>query len=235
MSNKKKTVRRVAASTALGVGLVAGGAGIASATSSPTPRDSTTSTSTRPNPANFAGGVVTAVTATSVTVDGMSGTSATYAITSATTFSEGPTTIAASALAVGQHVGIQVSSSDATTAVNVDIQLPVLVGTVTGVNGDTITITDPQGFTRTIAVDSSTSYSKSSGTASLSDVSVGSQISAEGAVDANGTSLDASSVHVGVPTGSGGGPGGGPGFGVPGFGGPGLGPMGGNGSGPAPQ
>jgi hypothetical protein len=64
---------------------------------------------------------------------------------------------------------------------------------------------------------------------------VGSQISAEGAVDANGTSLDASSVHVGVPTGSGGGPGGGPGFGVPGFGGPGLGPMGGNGSGPAPQ
>jgi hypothetical protein len=129
-------------------------------------------------------------------------------------------------LAVGQHVGIQLSSSDATTAVNIDIQLPVLVGTVTGVNGDTITITDPQGFTRTIVVDSSTSYSKSSGTASLSDVRVGSEISAEGAVDANGTSLAAASVHVGLPTGSGGGPG---------FGGPGLGPMGGNGPRPAPQ
>jgi hypothetical protein len=160
-------------------------------------------------------------------VDEWSGTSNTYAITSATTFSEGPTTITASALAVGQHVGIQVSSTDATTAANIDIQLPVLVGTVTHVDGDTVTITDPVGFNRTIVVDSTTSYTKSSGTASLSDVSVGSEISAEGTVDANGTSLDASSVHIGVPTGPRGGPR---------FGGPGFGPPGGNGSGgPAPQ
>ena len=218
MSNRGMTVKKVAATTALGVGQVAGGAGIASVTSSPTPRNSTTSRSTTPpNPANFAGGTVTAVSSTSITVDEWSGTSNTYAITSATTFSEGPTTITASALAVGQHVGIQVSSTDATTATIIDIQLPVLVGTVTDVNGDTVTITDPEGFSRTIIVDSTTSYTKSSGTASLSDVSMGSEISAEGTVDANGTSLDASSVHIGVPTG----PGGGPRFGGPGFGPPG--------------
>jgi hypothetical protein len=130
-------------------------------------------------------------------------------------------------LAVGQHVGIQVSSTDATTAATIDVQLPVLVGTVTDVDGDTVTITDPEGFSRTIIVDSTTSYTKSSGTTSLSDVSVGSEISAEGTVDANGTSLDASSVHIGVSTGPGGGPG---------FGGPGFWPPGGNGpGGPAPQ
>jgi hypothetical protein len=225
MNTKKNALKRVAATTALGVGLAAGGVGIASAASTHTAHDATTAPSTAP-PAmgDFDGGVITAVSSTSITVKDLAGTSTTYAITSATTFSEGPTTITSSALAVGQHVGIQLSSSSSTTATNIDVQLPVLFGTVTSVSGDTVTISDPEGFSRTILVGGSTTYTKSSASATLSDVTVGSVISAEGTVDANLTSLDASSVEIGAT----GGPGNGPGFGGPGFGpgaGQGPGPM----------
>jgi hypothetical protein len=232
MSKKNMAVKRVAATTALGVGLVAGGAGIASATSSHSPRDSTTSTSaTPPSPANFAGGVVTAVSSTSISVKGMDGTSSTYAITSSTTFSEGPTTVDASTLAVGQHVGIQLSTSEDNSAASIDIQLPALFGTVTSVSGDTVVITDLEGFSRTIVVDSSTSYTKSGATSSLSDVIVGSDIIAEGTVDANGTSLDATHVVIGLPSHQSGGSG----IGGPGGGGPGFGPPGENGAAPPAQ
>jgi hypothetical protein len=225
-------VKRVAATTALGVGLVAGGAGIASATSSHSPPDASTSTSaTPPSPANFAGGVVTVVSSTSISVKGMDGATSTYAITSSTTFSEGPATVSASVLAVGQHVGIQLSSSDASTAASIDIQLPALFGTVTSVSGDTVVITDIEGFSRTIVVDSSTSYTKSGTTGSLSDVVVGSNIIAEGSVDANLTSLDATQVVIGVANAQSGGPG----IGGPGGGGPGFGPPGASGAAPLAQ
>jgi hypothetical protein len=228
MGKKNTTVKRVAATTALGVGLVAGGAGIASASSDHSPRDSTTSTSaTPPSPANFAGGVVTAVSSSSISVKDAGGTTNTYTISSSTTFSEGPTTVTESALAVGQHVGIQLSTSDDTAAASIDIQLPALFGTVSSVDADTVVITDLEGFSRTIVVDSSTSYTKSGAAASLSDVVVGSDIIGEGTVDANGTSLDATHVVIGVPSQRGG-----PGIGGPGGGGPGFSPPGANGAGP---
>ena len=245
MSKKKMAVRRVAATTALGVGLVAGGAGLASATSTQSARDSTTPTSTSPpNRADMAGGVVTAVTDTSITVKHLDGTSTTYPITSTTALYEGLTSIAASSLAVGQHVEIELSSANSTlaqsinvqvpvlfavTVPNNNVQVPVLFGTVTAVQGDTITISDLEGFSRTIVVDSSTTYTKSGATATLADISVGTLISAEGTVDANLTSLDATSVSMGQPTS----PTGGQGPGGPGFGGPGSGPPGGNGPGPS--
>jgi hypothetical protein len=224
-ANKKMAFKRAAATTALGVGLVAGGAGVASATSTHTAHDATTTTTPSPPGAgNFAGGVITAVSDTSITVKDMSGTSTTYSLTSTTTVSEGPTTITVSQLAVGQRVGIQLSSSSSTTATSIDVQLPVLFGTVTAVRGDTVTISDPEGFNRTIVVDSSTTYTKSGASSTLDDVSVGSVISAEGTVDTNLTSLDASSVVIGAPDATGAGQGfGGPGIGGPG--GPGPGPL----------
>jgi endonuclease YncB( thermonuclease family) len=222
-NSKKMTMKRVAATTALGVGLVAGGAGIASASSSQPSSDSTAASSTSPPSAgDFAGGVITAVSSDSITVKDMTGTSTTYTITSTTTFREGATTVTESTLAVGQHVGIQLSSSDSTTASSIDVQLPMLVGTVTAVDGDTVTISDQQGFSRTIVVDSTTTYTDAGSSASLSDVTVGTLIGAQGTVDANLTSLDASSVSVGLPTMPGGGAGG------PGMGGPGFGPPPGN-------
>ena len=67
----------------------------------------------------------------------------------------------------------------------------VLVGKVTAISGDDITISDPQGFTRAILVSSTTTYKPS-----LAAVVVGAKIFAQGTVDANGTTLDALSIDV---------------------------------------
>ncbi len=98
---------------------------------------------------------------------------------------------------------------------------PHLDGTVTAVTSSSITIKDHDGFTRTIVVSSATTYS---GGLSAKPT-VGTAIHAEGRVDSNGTSLDATTVTKDT------GPaGGGPGHGR----GPGRGPAGAPGSGATP-
>lgn len=199
MNQQRKTAaKRVVATTALGIGLVAGGAGLASAATHDSTETATATPAPPGAPTTMAGGVVTAISDSSITVEDLSGTSTTYAITSSTTFSEGAATIELSQVTVGEHVSIQVSSSDATTATGVNVMPAMLVGQVTSVVGDTVAITDPEGFTRTIVVGSSTTYSESGATAALGDVTVGTLISARGQVDANHTALDASSVMIGL-------------------------------------
>jgi hypothetical protein len=83
---------------------------------------------------------------------------------------------------------------------------PHLEGTVQSVSGSTILITDRDGFTRTIKVSGATTYSDNL----TSSPAVGTAISAEGTVDADGTSLDATKVGAGHTGGAAGGaPGGG--------------------------
>ncbi len=224
--NTRTTAKRAAATAALGLGLVAGGAGLASATThsaGESARDATTATTATPappgSPPDMAGGVVTAITASSITVKDLSGMSTTYAITSATTFAEGPTAIDSSQVIVGEHVAVATSSSDTTTATSVNVMPVTLVGTVTSRSADTVVITDSQGFSRTIVVDSSTAVTASGAASSLADVTVGAVIVAQGTVDANATSLDASSIAIGL---TGHTNGAGPGVGGPGPGGPGL-------------
>jgi hypothetical protein len=89
----------------------------------------------------------------------------------------------------------------ATSAVNVNIQLARLFGKVTAVSADTITIGDGQGFSRAIVVSSSTTYTSAGSASTLSAVTVGSIVGAQGAIDANGTTLDASSVTIGSAVG----------------------------------
>jgi hypothetical protein len=67
---------------------------------------------------------------------------------------------------------------------------PLLAGTVKSVSGDTIVITDFQGFSRTVITSSKTVY-KNGLTAAPK---VGTRIAAQGTVDANGTSLDATLI-----------------------------------------
>ena len=87
------------------------------------------------------------------------------------------------------------------------------MGKVKSVTGTQILITDPEGFTRTIVTSSKTTYSDSL----TASPAAGTQIEAVGTVDANGTSLDATSI--GKPKGPG--PWGGHGPGGHGPGGPG--------------
>ncbi|MGC1419815.1 MAG: hypothetical protein WA786_06830 [Acidimicrobiales bacterium] len=151
------------------------------------------------------GGAVTAVTPTSVTVTGRDGTSVIYTITTATTFTEGTTTVLAAALVVGDHVDIQVSSTAPTTATSIEIALARVSGKVTAVSGDDITVTDHHGNVSTIVVSPTTTYTKGGATAASTDVVVGVFVSAQGTIGATPATLDATSVSIGSNCGSSGG------------------------------
>ena len=84
-------------------------------------------------------------------------------------------------------------------------------GTVQSVNGNTITITDAQGQTKTITLQSTTTITKST-TGSPSDITTGETIIVRGTANSDG-STNATSVNIG--NGGFGGFGGGPGGGGP--------------------
>ncbi len=67
---------------------------------------------------------------------------------------------------------------------------PHIDGTVVSVSGDTITVTDPEGFSRTIVTSSSTTYANGLS----APLATGAEIHATGTVDANHTSLDATQI-----------------------------------------
>jgi Domain of unknown function (DUF5666) len=194
--NSMKVIGRATAALALGAAITMSTAALAGADGSGHWGHDVASA--RVSPFDYAdngtGGDVTAVTATSVTIQLWGGSSATFALTSATTYSEGSKSTTWSSLVVGDRVRIGVSSTSSTTATSVSIELAELFGTVKSVSGDTILITDPQGFTRTILVSSATTYNQGSS----SDVVAGAKIFAQGTVDANGTTLDALTIDVGT-------------------------------------
>jgi hypothetical protein len=76
------------------------------------------------------------------------------------------------------------------------VVLPTVVGQVSAVNGDTITVTQRGGTKATIHVDGSTTYQVNGAAGKLSDVKVGSIVVAEGTQRSDG-SLDAASVRTG--------------------------------------
>jgi len=79
--------------------------------------------------------------------------------------------------------------------------VPHIHGTVVSVSGSTVTVTDRDGFTRTIVVTADTTYEDGLS----ADLAVGTVIRASGTVDANGTSLDAAKIRT-APAGPLGGP-----------------------------
>lgn len=195
-------VGRSVIAVALGAALTVGGASLASAQSFHSGGWKGTFASAKVSPFSYAssatGGVVTAVTPTSVTVQSRNGTSTTYTLTSTTTYSAGNASTTISSLVVGDRVQIGTASGAPTTATSVTIELAELFGTVSSVNGNSINITDYQGFTRNIIVGNATTYTQGGAAGTLSDVTVGSKILAQGTVDANGTSLDALLVEIGT-------------------------------------
>ena len=144
-----------------------------------------------------AGGRITAVSSTSLTVRDLFGKSHTYKITSSTVVHSGSAGAArVSDLTVGENVAVRTSSSSS-TATEIDVRLAGIDGSVSSVTSTAITVTDRDGFTRTIDTDAATKYTlNSSSSATRSKVKSGSVVHAEGKVDANGTALDAATVDV---------------------------------------
>lgn len=201
-SNKMKWVGRAAGSAALSMALVLSVAGLASAANRPNAHANRHDVSSSRNsqflfPRIGEGGLVTAVTTTSVTVNRWDGKTTTYTITPTTTFTEGHASTTAASLVVGDRINIRLTRKAPTTAIRINIELAELTGSVTSVVGNLITITGPQGFARTIIVSDATTYTQNGAPATLADVTVGSPVFAEGTIDVNLTSLDALSIKIG--------------------------------------
>jgi len=154
-----------------------------------------------PHDALHAGGLITALSATSLTVTNPMGTPTTYTLNSSTIVTKDRASASLSDLAVGEHVRVLVSAVSTTTATRVDIATPHALGLVVAVSGDVITLSSPDGNSTTLDVTPTTTYMKNGASASLSDVTVGSFVAASGTLASDHTTFDAASVVIGVPAG----------------------------------
>lgn len=216
-STKKKVIRQASISAVVALGALATGVGVASASSSTHHRDASvltskdTATTATPAPGKGhgehpLGGTVTAVTGSSITVSDRSGSTSTFTIDPSTTVNKDRTASTLAALAVGEEVRIFPSAAGSTTARSIDIEQPSVIGKVTAISGDTITVTGPNGTSQTVVVSSATTYAKAGASATLANVTVGSSIFAQGTFASGATTtLNATTVGIGFgPAGHGG-------------------------------
>jgi hypothetical protein len=171
-------------------------------------------------------GVVDSVTSGTFTVKQPDGTTRTVSVNSTTTYTLGKNAGTKSDLKSGLQVDVEgTTTGDTFTASAVHIVPSVMAGTVTAKKDGSLTITERDGSTGTITVDSNTTWSVAGvASATIADVKVGDVVFAEGTLAADG-SLAATNVVAGTKGIWEGGPGGfsipfGPGRGR-GFGGPG--------------
>lgn len=151
-------------------------------------------------PTPVAGGEVTAVDATTITVKGKGDTTKVITVTGATVYQLGKATGTKADVKVGTLVSAQGTvSGDTFTAITVRISLPEVGGEVTAKTSDTITIKGRDGKTTVLHVTDKTTFEvKGKNPAALSDIAVGDRVSAEGLRRANG-SVDATSVEGHAP------------------------------------
>jgi hypothetical protein len=149
-------------------------------------------------PTPVAGGEVTAVDATSITVKGKAGVTRIITVNDATVYQLGKAPGSKADVKVGTHVNAQgMTSGDTFTAITVRVSLPDVAGEVTGKTGDSITIKRADGSTTVIHVTDKTTFEvRGKDPASLADIAVGDRVGAEGVLRADG-SMDASAVEAG--------------------------------------
>jgi len=172
-------------------------------------------------------GTITIVGASSITVSQPRGGTTVIQLTASTTYAtagNGPNGTAATiaVLTVGARIhAVGTKAADGTfTATSIQIAPAQVLGSVTATTADTITIKDAKGTSTTIDVTGTTTYqSPKAASSSLSDVTVGAWVEAEGTLNSDG-SLAATIVRIlPGPGGPGGNGGSHPPFGG-GFGGP---------------
>lgn len=208
MSNSRTRVVAVsAASTGLVVGLALGVTGLASAsTPSPTPSTgSSAGSSAGQGPHGHRGGrghhegdLVTAVTSSTISLDTLSGPK-TVALTPTTTYRRGGAAASLTDVKPNENVYLQLvdPTASALVAQQVFIEMAHAGGFVTSVNGQSFTLVGADGFSRTVTETSTTVYRNAGAAGSPSEVSVGKFIRAEGNVDPNGATLEATRIGTG--------------------------------------
>lgn len=140
---------------------------------------------------------ITAVSGSNLSLKTEDGWTRTIAATSSTTIAKGGKTVAVGDLAVGDRiVFMQTRNNDGSFSItSIQVVLPRVGGKVTVKSGSTITVKQPDGTSATIHVGSGTTYQlPETTTPSLSDISVGMLVVAEGTLGSDG-SLTATSVR----------------------------------------
>ncbi len=140
------------------------------------------------------GGKVVTVGSNSIVVEDQQGFYRTIDVSASTTYKSGNSTSSLAQVSVGSQVvafGSVDSNHIVLDATSVDIILPHVGGTVTQVNGSDITVKGFNGSTEVITTNSSTVFKSFNATsASISSVTVGSNVVAEGTPTSNGISAD---------------------------------------------
>ena len=154
-------------------------------------------------------GVVTAVNGATFTVTGVDGSSHLVSTNASTVVKQLDATAAVSNLAIGTAVLAtgNYQSDHSLLALSIDIQLPSVVGTVTAVDGNSITVDSSEigGQLTTIMTSTQTVYNAKGETAAATtsnSVKVGSYVIATGTESTDGTTLSALRIAVlpdGVP------------------------------------
>ncbi|MDE3064956.1 MAG: hypothetical protein KGJ36_04720, partial [Acidobacteriota bacterium] len=150
-------------------------------------------------------GQVSAVSGNSITVTTHHGFSVSVLAGSTTTFTLGGAAATLADVKVGAFLsatGVVDTSANVIDALKVRIASTTprawVVGKVTGVSGNTITVALRSGLSVSVVVSSSTTFSKGGSAATISDVTVGAYIEAVGTVDTTANALDATTVRIGA-------------------------------------
>jgi hypothetical protein len=147
----------------------------------------------------FGAGTLTAINPSSLTVRGPFGRTTTVATTASTAYYRDTTKVSRSDLKVGDRVVVNVVDplASSPTAGAVRIVLPSVVGTVSGVQGDAFTLTEPVGFRHVVHTSSATAYARGGQSSNRSTVLAnGAVVLVVGTIDANGSDVTATRVEA---------------------------------------
>lgn len=150
------------------------------------------------------GGTITAIGASSLTIELKDGTSKVVALTGDTVYRRLRADITKGDLAVGDRIGAEgtVDSGGAFTALVVKVKVPHVKGELTAKTATSLTLTKKDGTTVTVALTSDTAYViPGDTTPTLAELAVGMRIDAAGTLDASGT-LHALEVKARPPKGT---------------------------------
>ena len=140
--------------------------------------------------------MVTAVGASTTTVKGKGSETRVITVTDATVYQLGKAPGSKANVKVGVKVAAQgTEGGDTFTAITVRVSLPGVVGEVSAVTSDSITIKHRDGSTTVVHVNDKTTYEeKDKDPATRADIAVGDRVAAEGVLRADG-SMDAVAVE----------------------------------------
>ncbi len=144
-------------------------------------------------------GVVTAVNGSTLTLTGADAAPHTVTVTGSTRYVRNGQGAALVDIAVGSAIRVEgtANADGSLTAVRIQIALPRVVGTVSAVNGSSLTITDRWGIAHAVTTSAATVYSTRGGaTASASSLTTGTRVLAQGTMSADGKTLDALRIVV---------------------------------------